>query len=84
MRTTPGTPAPVARAEALPEEGVGPGSPTPWLVGALLSLVAAALGGSQHVARAFAFDPRLGVPQVALPEAAGPVLVAVAALLGVG
>ncbi|MEM6925485.1 MAG: PIG-L family deacetylase, partial [Myxococcota bacterium] len=33
MRTTPGTPAPVARAEALPEEGVGPGSPTPWLVG---------------------------------------------------
>ena len=46
----------------------------PWLVGAALSLTVAALGASQHVARAFGFDPRLGVARLAIPGGAGAVL----------
>ena len=84
MSARPGTPAPVARAEAVVDDGVGPASPTPWLVGGALVFVASALGASQHVARAFRFDPRLGVPQLALPEAAGLVFAVLAAALALG
>ena len=80
MRT--GTPEPVARAERLPDGTAGASSPTPWLVGAALSLAVAALGASQHLARAFGFDPRLGVARVALPDRAGPALVGLAVVLG--
>ena len=85
MSARPGTPAPVARAEQpAPRQGVGPQSPTPWLVGGGAVLVLSALGASQHVARAFRFDPRLGVAQWALPDGAGVALVALAVALGAG
>ena len=79
-----GTPAPVARSERVPEAPDGAGAPWSWLIGAALSFAAAGLGASQHVARAFAFDPRLGVARLALPEGSGPALVALAAALAVG
>ena len=83
MSARTGTPAPVARAEQVPDDGVaGGGSPATWVTGGVLALALASLGASQHVARAFGFDPRLGVPQLALPSGAALALTALAVLLG--
>ena len=72
--------APLADA---PPAAVGAGSPTTWLVGGVLALTGAGLAASQHVARAFRFDPRLGVPQVGLPASVGTLLTVLAIVLGV-
>ena len=75
-------PAPVARAAQLaPDEAIGHQSPVPWVAGALAAAAVGALGASQHVARAFAFDPRLGVARLTLPAGTETLLSALAVTL---
>ena len=78
-----GGPSVAPLADAAPAT-LGAGSPVLWVVGGFAAILGAAFAGTQHVAAAFRFDPRLGVPNLALPSGAGTVLTGLSVLLVLG